>query len=143
VTGVFHLHNVRSHCELDVQMNSQQMRNEPHPVYLGVTLDRTLSYREHLTRTAAKLNSRNNLITKLAGTSWGACANTLCTSALALCYSVAEYCCPVTARSNYTSLINTQLQSSIIIINIFKIADFRSIFARSASAVTPSEKKFT
>ena len=42
-----------------------------------------------------KLKSRNNLIAKLIGTSWGASASTLRTSALALCYSVAEYCCPV------------------------------------------------
>jgi len=52
------------------------------PVYLGVTLDRTLSYREHLTCTAAKLKRHNNPITKLAGTSWGACASTHRTSAL-------------------------------------------------------------
>jgi len=44
--------------------------------------------------------SQNNLIAKLAGTSWGASASTLHTSALALCYSVAEYCCPVWARSS-------------------------------------------
>ena len=42
-----------------------------------------------------KLKSRNNLIAKLTGTSCGASASTLHTSALALCYSVAEYCCPV------------------------------------------------
>jgi len=42
-----------------------------------------MSYREHLAHTAAKLKSRNNLIMKLAGTSWGACASTLRTSALA------------------------------------------------------------
>jgi len=70
--------------------NGQRLKHDPYPVYLGITLDRTLSYREHLSRSAAKLKSRNNLIAKLAGTSWGASASTLCTSALALCYSVAE-----------------------------------------------------
>jgi len=35
--------------------------------YLGVTLDRTLSYKEHLTKTAGKLKNRNNLLMKLAG----------------------------------------------------------------------------
>ena len=77
---------------------------DPYPVYLGVTLDRTLSYREHLSRSAAKLKSRNNLIAKIAGTSWGASASTLHTSALALCYSVAEYCCPVVPKINITSV---------------------------------------
>jgi len=58
-------------------MNGQRLKHDPYPVYLGVTLDRTLSYGEHLSRSAAKLKSRNNLIAKLAGTSWGASASTL------------------------------------------------------------------
>ena len=58
-----------------------------------------------------------NLIAKLAGTSWGASASTLRTSALTLCYSVAEYCCPVWARSSYTNLIDTQLHSSMRLIS--------------------------
>jgi len=94
-------------------MNGQRLKHDPYPVYLAVTLDRTLSYREHLSRSAAKLKSRNNLIAKLAGTSWGASASTLRTSALALCYSVGEYCCSVWARSSHTNLIDTQLHSSM------------------------------
>jgi len=66
---------------------------------------------------AVKLNSRNNLITKLAGTSWGASVTTLRTSALTLCYSIAEYCCPVWARSSYTDLIDTKLHSSMHLIS--------------------------
>ena len=111
------MHNNRSHRELNVHMNGQRLKHDPYPVYLGVTFDRTLSCREHLTRTAAKLQSRNNLIAKLAGTSWGASASTLRTSALALCYSAAEYCCPVWARSSYTNLIDTQLHSSMRLIS--------------------------
>ena len=107
VSSVFHLHNNRSSRELNVHMNGQRLKHDPYPVYLGVTLDRPLSYREHLSRSAAKLKSRNNLIANLAGTSWGASASTLRTSALALCYSVAEYCCPVWTRSSYTNLIDT------------------------------------
>jgi len=98
-------------------MNGQRLKHDPYPVYLDVTLDWTLSYREHLSRSAAKLKSRNNLVVKLAGTSWGASASTLRTSALALCYSVAEYCCPVWARSSYTKLIDTQLHSAVRLIS--------------------------
>jgi len=54
--------------------------------------NRTLSYREHLSHSAAKLKSRNNLITKL----------------------VTEYCCPVWATSSYTNLIATQLHHSTV-----------------------------
>ena len=57
-------------------------------MYLDVTLDRALSYKEHLTKPPAKLKGRNNLVSKLAGSSWGANANPLQTSAIALCYSV-------------------------------------------------------
>ena len=93
VTSVFHLLNTSAAHELGVHMEGQQLRHDPNPVYLGVTLDRTLSrdhLRQHLTKTAGKLQSRNNLLMKLAGSSWGANANTLRSSALALCYSVAE-----------------------------------------------------
>ena len=41
---------------------------ECHSTYLGVTLDRTLSYREHLTKTAGKLKNGNNLLMKLVST---------------------------------------------------------------------------
>ena len=83
-------------------MNGQCLKHDPYPVYLGVTLDRTLSYREHLSRSAVKLKSRNNLITKLTGTSWG---------------PVSEYCCPVWARSSHTSLIDTQLYNTMHLIS--------------------------
>ena len=52
---------------------------------------------------------------KLAGSSWGAIANAniLRSSALALCYSVAEYCCPVWQRYTHVSLVDAQLHSSM------------------------------
>ena len=49
----------------------------------------------------------------LVGTSWGASANTLRTSALALCYSVAEYCCPVWSRSSHIRKVDSQLNSTM------------------------------
>ena len=86
-------------------------------MYLGVALDRTLSYKEHLTKTAAKLKSRNNLLSKLAGSSWGAGASTLRTSAMALCYSVAEYCSPVWCQSAHISQVDTQLNSTMRLVS--------------------------
>ena len=91
VTSVFHLHNNRSRCELNVHMNGQRLKHDPYPVYLGVTLDRTLSYTEHVSCSAAKLKTRYNVIAKLAGTSCGASGSTLALhtspAAVALCYS--------------------------------------------------------
>ena len=81
------------------------------------TSDVVTSHQQHLTKTAGKLQSRNNLLMKLAGSSWGANANTLRSSALALCYSAAEYCCPVWQRSTHISLVDAQLHSSMRLIS--------------------------
>ena len=97
-------------------MDEQRLRHDPKPVYLGVTLDRTLSYKDHLQKTAGKLKTRNNLLSKLVGTTWGANANTMRSSALALCYSVGEYCAPVWARSAHTNLVDVQLNTTMRLI---------------------------
>jgi len=89
---VFHLHNASASQDISVQLNGQHIRHEHNPVYLGVTLDRTLSYNAHLKKSAPKVGTRNNILRLLAGSSWVASATTLRTSALALCYSTAEYC---------------------------------------------------
>ena len=83
ISSVFHMHNTSATRELSVYLDGQRLRHQCHPTYLGVTLDRTLSYREHLTKTAGKLKNRNNLLMKLAGSTWGASAITLRSSALA------------------------------------------------------------
>ena len=85
-----------ANCQFNF-LDGQRLRHECHPTYLRVTLDRTLSYREHMTKTAGKLKNRNNLLMKLAGSAWGASANTVRSSALALCYSTAESLVDVSA----------------------------------------------
>ena len=116
ISSVFHRHNTSATRELSVYLDGLRLRHECHPTYLGVTLDRMLSYREHLTKTAGKLKNRNNLLMKLAGSTWGSSANTLRSSALALCYSAAEYCFPVWSRSAHTSQVEVQLNSTMRLI---------------------------
>jgi len=115
ISSVFHLHNTSATRELSVYLDSQRIRHECHPTNSSVTLDHTLSYREHLTKTAGKLKNGNNLLMKLAGSTWG--ANTLQSSALALCYSAAEYCAPVWSRSAHTSQVDVQLNSTMRLIS--------------------------
>jgi len=43
VCSVFYLHNTRANHELSVLLCGQRIRHDSHPVYLGITLDRTLS----------------------------------------------------------------------------------------------------
>jgi len=60
ISSVFHLHNTSATRELSVYLDGQRLRHECHPTYLAVTLDRTLSYRQHLTKTAGKLKNQNS-----------------------------------------------------------------------------------
>ena len=87
------------------------------PIINIAVQDRTLSYREHLTKTAGKLKNRNNLLMKLAGSTWSASANTLQSSALALCYSATEYCAPVWSHYAHTSQVDVQLNSTMRLIS--------------------------
>ena len=84
VSSVFHLHNASAQRELNILLNGQRLRHDPCPVYLGVTLDRSLTYRDHLTKVAGKVKTRNNLLGKLACSSWGANAHTLRSLTLSL-----------------------------------------------------------
>ena len=93
--------------------NKTELENTPHPKYLGVTLDRTLCYKQHIHNTKMKVATRNNLLRKLSNSKWGANANTIRTTALALSYySVAEYAAPVWSRSPHTQKLNTELNSA-------------------------------
>ena len=92
VSSVFHLANRKADYELNVTTRGERLRFERNPVYLGITLDRTLYFNQHLTNVSAKVTKRCNLLKSLAGNRWGADFTTLRTTALALCYSAAEYC---------------------------------------------------
>ena len=94
VTTAFHLNNREVKRELNINNNGKSLPFCPVPTYLGVKLDRTLTFRHHLEALRKKLTSRVALL-QLAGSGWGAGAKTLRTAALSLVYSTAEYCAPV------------------------------------------------
>ena len=49
----------------------------------------------------------------LAGTTWGASPTVMRSLSLVLCFSDAEYCAPVWARSGHTSKVDTQLNQTV------------------------------
>ena len=82
------------------------------PVYPGVTLDRTLSYKEHIHKLKCKTSARKNILRKLSDTKWGATPETIETTALELCYSMAEYACPMWERLTHLSKLNPAINKT-------------------------------
>ena len=60
----FHLMNKEAKRTLKLKWNRTDLENITHPKYLGVTLDRTLSYKQHIHNTKMKVATRNNLLRK-------------------------------------------------------------------------------
>ena len=86
------------------------------PIYLGVTIDRTLTYESHILKTRAKVSLRNTIIRKLTHSKWGANPSTVRTTALALSFSVADYACPVWERSTHAAKLDPALNDCCRII---------------------------
>ena len=88
-----------------VPWNVVDLENTTHPKYLGVTLDRAMSYK-HIQNTKMKVATRKTFLNKLANSKWGTNASTIIITALALCYSIAECAAPVGARSTYADILD-------------------------------------
>lgn len=73
----FHLNNKEAARQLNIQFDGHPVKHNPNPNHLGITLDRSLTYNSHLQKTVANIRTRNNIIQKLCGTTWGSSASTL------------------------------------------------------------------
>ena len=116
VMAAFHLNNRKAKHELKVYNNSRLLPFCPTATYLGVKLDRSLTFRHHLVALRKKLSSHVTLLRQLVGSGWGAGAKTLRIATLSLVYSTAEYCAPVWYRSAHTRLIDSVLNDALRIV---------------------------
>ena len=127
VTAAFHLNNREAKRELKVYNNGELKQRStvvvvyllpfcPTPTYLGVKLNRSLTFRHYLVALRKKLSSRVTLLRRLLGSGWGAGAKTLRIATLSLVYSTSEYCAPVWCRSAHTRLIDSVLNDALRII---------------------------
>ena len=116
VTTAFHLNNREARHELKVYNNGRLLPFCPTPTYLGVKLDRPLTFRHHLVALCKKLSSCITLLRRLVGSGWGAGAKTLRIATLSLVYSTAEYCAPVWCCSAHTHLIDSVLNDALRIV---------------------------
>ena len=110
--SAFHLKNRDANQQLRISWYGKRLKHTTNPVYLGVTLDRSLTYKNHIANTKAKVGARNSILKKLANTNWGTDARTIRTTALTLCFSAAEYASPVWSRSAHSPKIDPALNSS-------------------------------
>ena len=113
VTAAFHINDREVKCELNVYNNDRLLPFCPTPTYLGVKLDRSLTFRHHLVALRKKLSSRVTVLRRLVGSGWGAGAKMLRIAALSLVYSTAEYCAPVWYRRAHTRLIDSVLNDAL------------------------------
>lgn len=112
----FHLRNKEANRTLKVSWLGEILGHTEHPVYLGVTMDRTLSFKNHCTKTKMKVQARNNLLRRLTGTTWGARPHTVRTTAMALCLPAAEYACEAWGRSSHVKQVDTAVNDTCRII---------------------------
>ena len=84
VLAAFHLNKKEAKRELKVKYNNETLPFWSEPKYLGVTLDRSFTYRRHRESLRKKLTTRGGLPRRFAGSGWGAGATTLRIATLAL-----------------------------------------------------------
>ncbi|KAI5735344.1 hypothetical protein M8J77_017170 [Diaphorina citri] len=111
-----HLRHTDAKRELKIAWSGQQLTHNFSPKYLGVTLDRTLTFKQHCQNTKMKVSARNNIMRKLTGSTWGTQPHLLRTSAIALSLSAAEYAVPAWKSSAHCKQINTAINESCRII---------------------------
>jgi len=105
----FHLENRLVSRKMDITWDGVKLEYTPYPKYLGVTLHRSLNFKEHCVALKWKICARNTLLRKLVSSKH---PETVRISALALCFSVAEYACPVWGRSTHTKQIDISLNET-------------------------------
>ena len=73
----FHLNNHKAQRQLNICVHRTTIPYNPHPIHLGVKLDRLLTYSQHIEGLRGKVMARNNFIRCLSASTWGANAKTL------------------------------------------------------------------
>ena len=121
MSSVFHLTNREAKCELSVELNGKPLPFSDTPKCLGITLDRSLTYRRHLESLRKKLSTRVSLIIRQAETTWGAGASVLRTATLALVHSTAKYCVPVWCRSAHIRLNDPIINNALRVVTGYQL----------------------
>ena len=109
VASLFSLSNSKEKIKLKI--NNQQIPQEETPTYLGIKLDKKLTWKPHIQETEKNATRRLSLMKKLAGTKWGANSKTLKTVYTGNVRPVMEYgaaAWATAAKSNTSRLARLQ-----------------------------------
>ncbi len=96
--------------ELPIFINGEQVPTESKPKFLGVTFDSLLSFKHHADNLKTKVQTKNNVLKALSGTSWGMDKEVLLNTYKSIGQSQLNYACPIwTPNLSKTSWDNLQV----------------------------------
>ena len=90
----------------NLMFKSQNILVNPHPKFLGIKFDRTLSFKAHTKSLIKKLTKRLNVLRSLAGRDWGMSKEDLRTVFTTFISSAIEYCGTAYLPSMQKSVMN-------------------------------------
>ena len=99
--SAFHLYNKKSYRELNIKLNNSRLQFHASQTYLGIKLDSSVTFHQHLEALLAKITAHVALIRRLACTILGTSTKTSRISTQALVFSAAEYCALVWCWSSH------------------------------------------
>ena len=91
VSTIFSLDPAETRREANLSFRNHRLTHNPRPTFLGVTLDRTLTFNEHAKTVKGRMKARNNVLRAISGTTWGCAASDLRSAYMAFSRACADY----------------------------------------------------
>ena len=91
VSTIFSLDPAETRREANLSLSNQRILHNPTPTFLGVTLDRTLTFNTHVKTVKGPMKARNNVLRAISGTTWGCAASHLRSAYMAFSRACADY----------------------------------------------------
>ena len=97
-----------------ITLNNKTLPISDNPTFLGLTFDKRLTWKNHISQTCTRATKKMSIMKKLAGTTWGANSNILKQLYTGAIRPIIEYASPAwasAAKNNTTILDKVQNQS--------------------------------
>ena len=123
--------------DLPIYIDGDKIPTVNHPKILGVTLDPQLNFNTHAKLLKNKINSKNNMLKALAGSSWGKDKKTLQITYKATGQSLLNYCAPIwtptLSETNWKELQTSQNQALRTITGCVKMSNIDHLHSETKS----------